>query len=107
MRPYFQFSFALNSRTSGGNETRDAKKARQPSVVEALKQTGREVKQSSVDEAIVNLIVNRMLPFSAVEWPEFKALVVTLNPEKTCMTRPTLTKRISDKHTFIEGELIR
>ena len=86
---------------------RDSKKARQPSVVEAFKQTGREVKQSLVDEAIVDLIVNRMLPFSAVEWPEFKTLVSTLNPAKTCMTRVTLTKKIGDKHTFIEGELIR
>jgi len=43
---------------------------------------------------IQNLIINRCLPFSLVEAPEFKSILQTGFPKLKILSRPTLMKRI-------------
>ena len=95
------------SRSSDSSEDLVRKQARQPSVSDALKPSGKEVSQGSVDKAIVTLVVNKMLPFSLVEAPEFKALVSTLNLTKSLIARKFLFSRITEKYRVLEANLIR
>ena len=43
---------------------------------------------------IQNLIINRCLPFSLVEAPEFKSILQTGFPKLKILSRPTLMKKI-------------
>ena len=95
---------------SSGSATPElpAKKVRQPTIGEALgsASTGTAVRQSTVDDKIVRLFVNNILPLHVVESEEFVDLVRTLNPTKVSLSRRTLGRRIDDKQRAVEEALI-
>jgi hypothetical protein len=58
----------------------------------------RMIEKKMVDEALLNLIIVRRLPFRMVEWPEFRNFCITLNPESPAhipQNHSTITNRIS------------
>jgi hypothetical protein len=58
----------------------------------------RMIEKKMVDEALLNLIIVRRLPFRMVEWPEFRNFCITLNSESPAhipQNHSTITNRIS------------
>lgn len=64
------------------------------------------VGQSVVDKLIMNMIVEGILPLRLVEQPAFVELITGLQPNRTIISRPTLTRRIEDSATVVRGKLI-
>ena len=54
----------------------------------------RRVPQSKVDKLLINFICEGLHPFSVVEQPAFKELLLTLNPQCKIISRPNLKSRI-------------
>lgn len=54
---------------------------------------------AELDTMIQKLIINRCLPFSLVEYSEFKSILQTGYPKLKILSRPTLMKRI-DSNTI-------
>jgi len=53
---------------------------------------------------IQKLIINRCLPFSLVEYPEFKSILQIGFPKLNTLSRPTLMKRIdSNTNSMLEN----
>jgi len=53
---------------------------------------------------IQKLIINRCLPFSLVEYSEFKSILQIGFPQLNTLSRPTLTKRIdSNTNSMLEN----
>lgn len=56
----------------------------------------KRVPQAKVDKLMINLICEGLHPFSLVEQPAFKELLLTLNPQCKVISRPTLRTRIDE-----------
>ncbi|XP_072536994.1 zinc finger BED domain-containing protein 4-like [Salminus brasiliensis] len=54
----------------------------------------RHVSQAKVDKLLIKFICEGFHPFSVVEQPDFKELLLTLNPQCKVINRPTLQNRI-------------
>lgn len=94
--------------SDAGSSSSSSKKPRQPSIIEACSSnSGRNVRQSEVDNKIVDFFVSNMLASHAVESPTFEQLITTLNPSKTSMSRRTLGRRIEASHQTSETSLIK
>ena len=85
-----------------------SKKTRQLSLAQAFAQSssGSSVRQADVDESIMRMFVDNMIPLHVVESSSFHHLVHTLNPTKASMSRRTLGRRIEESHRKLEAHLI-
>jgi len=54
----------------------------------------KQVSQKSVDNAVLNFIVQGLQPFSVVELPAFQSLVTDLQPKGTVMSRTTVRRKL-------------
>lgn len=88
---------------------RRIQQGRQLSIGESfgIAATGSGVPQAKVDKGIVNLFVSNMIPLHVVESQSFGALIKTLNPSKSSISRRTLGRRITDEHIELKQHLIR
>lgn len=55
------------------------------------------IQQDTVDQLVLDYIVNSLSPLSHVEHPSFVALLQGLAPHISVMSRRTLSRRIDDK----------
>jgi hypothetical protein len=103
------------SQSSGSSTTNNStlepstKRIRQATVAETFNKaaSGVSVRQTLVDEKIVDLFVYNMLPLRVVESPTFVSLITTLNPHKSSMSRRTLGRQIVTRHRQLEEYIIR
>lgn len=87
----------------------DAKKTRQLTIDQsfACLAKGSGASQSAVDQGIVDLFIENMLPFHVVESSSFKKLIQLLNPSKKSISRRTLGRRVVNSHSDLMQYLIR
>lgn len=64
------------------------------------------VPQAKVDKLTINFICEGLHPFSLVEQPAFKELLVALNPQCKIISRPTLRTRIDGAATQLKKTLV-
>lgn len=66
----------------------------------------KRVPQAKVDKLMINLICEGLHPFSLVEQPAFKELLLTLNPQCKVISRPTLRTRIDGAANQLKKTLV-
>ncbi len=66
----------------------------------------KRVPQAKVDKLMINFICEGLHPFSLVEQPAFKELLLTLNPQCKVISRPTLRTRIDGAANQLKKTLV-
>ena len=83
------------------------KQAKQPLVTTTiLNSNANFVTQATVDSLIMNVVVQGLLPLHLVQHEAFVTLVNGLQPHRSVLSRPTLTRRINDKAKDMKQKLI-
>ena len=81
--------------THDSGSTSSTKKMKQQSLGGAFENSNR-VTQSTVDTAVMNLVVGALLPLRIVDVPEYVELIQTLQPNSHVLCRKTLRARIDE-----------
>lgn len=66
----------------------------------------RHVPQVKVDKLVISFICDGLHPFSVVEQPAFKELIIMLNPQCNVISRPTLWTRIEEAANQMKKNLM-
>lgn len=69
-----------------------------------LEQT-KQISQKTVDNAILNLIVQGLQPFALVEQPSFQSFVQSLQPNCSVMSRTTVRRKIDNATAVMKNQV--
>jgi hypothetical protein len=85
-------------------KTEDAASSSRPTKQLKLDET--VANRKSVDQAVVNFVVQSLQPFSVVDQPSFQDLLKDLQPNAPLMPRTTLRRRIDDAALDMKRNII-
>jgi hypothetical protein len=104
---YNKLTSVARKRKAGSSSESSCKQLKQPLVTTTiLNSNANLVTQATVDRLIMNSVVEGLLPLHLVQHEAFVALVNGLQPNRSVLSRPTLTRRINDKAKDVKQKLI-
>ena len=107
LEDYNKLTSAARKRKAGSSSESSYKQLKQPLVTTTiLNSNANLVTQATVDSLIMNVVVQGLLPLHLVQHEAFVTLVNGLQPHRSVLSRPTLTRRINDKTKDMKQKLI-